>query len=107
MRPKDQRERNAARARQWNKDNAERRAVYDAQRRTERRALLIKHLGGKCVKCGCDDPNQLEFDHIDASTKTIHISRRIARAIETILEEIEKCQLLCNECHKAKTFGWK
>jgi 5-methylcytosine-specific restriction endonuclease McrA len=81
----------------------ERAKVYDARRRIKRRLLLIAHLGGKCVKCGRDDPDQLEFDHKDPATKTIAISRHMTYPLEILLEELKKCQLLCVECHIKKT----
>jgi len=99
----EQRKRAAEKARQWNRDNAERRHLYDKKRRAERRTLLIKLLGGKCNCCGEDNPEQLDFDHINAKDKTIHISRRITISIDRLIKEIEKCQLLCIPCHKAKT----
>jgi len=68
------------------------------QRIQQCRALL----GGKCVKCGCTE--KLEFDHIDPLTKTASISRLLANGNKADLEkELQKCQLLCNSCHVAKT----
>ena len=65
-------------------------------------------LGGKCNKCGSKD--NLQFDHIDPSTKSFAIAKYIASCFEKKFEEeIIKCQLLCEECHKKKTrrdLGW-
>jgi 5-methylcytosine-specific restriction endonuclease McrA len=52
-----------------------------------------------CVKCGT--ANKLEIDHIDPLKKTSHkiwtwaVGRRNA--------ELQKCQVLCKECHRLKT----
>lgn len=54
--------------------------------------------------CGCDDVDKLNFDHVDASTKSFDIGKRLAGVAEAKLqEEIKKCQLLCNPCHQVKT----
>ncbi|QGJ93123.1 hypothetical protein SEA_CALM_111 [Mycobacterium phage Calm] len=64
-------------------------------------ARLVEMLGGACVKCGATE--RLEFDHIDPSTKSFAITTRIKWSDETVLPELAKCQLLCADCHKAKT----
>lgn len=68
-----------------------------------RRNYFIDLLGGKCVKCGCEDRDRLEFDHKDRKTKSFVIGQGMTNMIETVLKEIEKCQLLCDGCHKEKT----
>lgn len=70
------------------------------------KARMIEYLSDKsCVKCGMNDPRVLEFDHIDPETKVIDISKAFKNTMkwEDILLEIEKCQLLCANCHKIKT----
>lgn len=67
----------------------------------ERRRKAIIHLGGKCTKCGsCEE---LEFDHIDPETKSYTIASRPSASNEKFWKEVEKCQLLCNKCHKEKS----
>jgi len=65
------------------------------------RQILIEKLGGKCVECGCTE--SLEFDHIDPSTKSFNIAAGYTKPKEVLLEEVAKCQLLCNKCHIEKT----
>jgi hypothetical protein len=57
-------------------------------------------LGGKCVRCGTTE--NLEFDHIDPSTKVFAISAALSRAWDALVKEASKCQLLCKPCHVAK-----
>lgn len=49
---------------------------------------------------------QLDFDHRDASSKIEDISTMIHKgfAINKILLEIEKCDLVCVNCHRIRTF---
>ena len=62
-----------------------------------------------CVDCGESDPIVLEFDH--RSNKKMNISEMVGTAysIESIQEEIAKCEVVCSNCHArrtAKQFGW-
>lgn len=73
---------------------------------------LIRYLTDKaCTVCSESDIRVLEFDHIDPSTKCFGISVGITdgRPWDDILHEIEKCQILCANCHKKRTaaqYGW-
>jgi 5-methylcytosine-specific restriction endonuclease McrA len=73
---------------------------------------MFEYLSNKsCEFCGYTDYRALEFDHIDPKTKTIGISKAVSDtwSWENILNEIEKCQILCANCHKVKTAkeqGW-
>ena len=66
-----------------------------------RRNAAIEKLGGKCVRCGSKE--QLQFDHIDPTTKTAEMDRLWATSEKRINEELRKCQLLCSSCHVKKT----
>lgn len=72
------------------------------QRRRRVRQKAIEYLGGRCVRCGYDRcPDALEFHHRDSSKKDFGISSRgYTRSWTKIREEIEKCELLCANCHR-------
>ena len=67
----------------------------------------VKMSIGQCQECGLKcDPKMLykfHFDHIDPQTKTGRVGSMICRKIEVIKAEIDKCQLLCQPCHHART----
>lgn len=70
------------------------------------REKMLKYLSDKsCSVCGISDVRVLEFDHKDPSTKSFAIAAAIAntRSWDKILTEINKCQILCANCHKIKT----
>lgn len=78
-------------------------APYMQKRRTERRAFIFERLGGECANCGSKD--RLEVDHIDPTIKKWDVARAqfLDGPLDRILEEIAKCQLLCHDCHVAKS----
>ena len=77
-------------------------AVYMAERRASRRAILIEQFGSKCQKCGSTD--NLEFNHLDRSTKKFVLSGcHLDKSWKAILEEAAKCELLCRGCHNEYT----
>jgi hypothetical protein len=79
---------------------AERQRGYNKARRQARRTRLIGMLGGCCVRCGAIE--NLEFDHIDPSTKVFNVCTDLSKAWDALVEEAAKCQLLCKPCHVAK-----
>lgn len=58
-----------------------------------------------CIKCGINDPGVLDFDHIDPNTKSFSVAKALHNIMnwEGLLKEIEKCQILCANCHRIKT----
>ncbi len=87
--------------REQSKKHREKRTETQRIRRQERRKFLIEHLGGKCVGCGAIE--NLQFDHIDRKQKSFTIGKCWGYTLEKLIEEAEKCQLLCKECHQYKT----
>lgn len=59
-----------------------------------------EYLGGKCVRCGATQ--KLEFDHIVPKTRKFAITSRYDARWEIVKAELDKCQLLCRQCHLEK-----
>jgi 5-methylcytosine-specific restriction endonuclease McrA len=72
------------------------------KRRRKIREKAIHYLGGKCQICGYGKcAEALEFHHLDGSSKDFGISSRgHARSWERVRSELEKCMLLCANCHR-------
>jgi hypothetical protein len=66
-----------------------------------RKQKLIDMKGGGCQLCGYSSCNAaLHFHHIDPTTKAFGISARSMKFNHRLLiEELEKCNLLCANCH--------
>lgn len=72
------------------------------QRRRNFKTELVNRRGSKCELCGYNKSfSALDFHHIDKSTKSFSISEgcRTSKSKEEIFKEIEKCILLCSNCH--------
>jgi len=73
------------------------------KKRTLNRQQLINSFGGKCQVCGFDECSAaLEFHHRDPKKKEIEISKFANNNNLTYkqIRELEKCVLLCSNCHK-------
>lgn len=74
--------------------------VYQLRRYHERMERFRQLLGGVCMQCG--STKNLHIDHIDPKSKDRKISHAWNWRDEAVLEELKKCQLLCERCHLAK-----
>lgn len=74
---------------------------YMANRYHKKRKEIIDQLGGKCKECGSD--KNLHLDHIDKSKKTMRMVDVHSANDKKIQNELKNIQLLCKDCHKAKT----
>ena len=61
--------------------------------------------GKKCADCPQTDPRTFEFDHLPGFKKTANISKMVTDLIgwSKILEEIQKCEIVCASCHRIRT----
>lgn len=116
--PARREERNAY-SRQWRRDNLERitdrrkeryqtdpvyreRVLEGTRSRARRnRAYLaqIKAATG-CVLCAEDDPDCLDFHHVDPKEKKFSFAVAVLRSRELLVAEAAKCVILCANCHR-------
>lgn len=67
---------------------------------------LLNH---PCIECGEKDPVVLEFHHRYGKDKAVSVMVAGGYPIEKIQAEIDKCDVLCANCHRRKTMkqrGW-
>jgi hypothetical protein len=69
----------------------------------QRTQWLIEYFASHpCIDCGERDPVVLEFDHL--RDKKFSIGAKLTvYPWQAILEEIEKCEVVCGNCHKRRT----
>lgn len=81
------------------------RAVYMREavkkRRKKLREMAREYAGGKCVMCGYDKCSRaLSFHHLDPKKKEFGVAAKgLTRSWEKIKQEIDKCILICANCH--------
>lgn len=71
------------------------------QYRRDLKKRAIEHLGGSCVRCGYNkSTHALEFHHRDSLEKDFTISAYANLSWRRVVKEIDKCDLLCANCHR-------
>jgi hypothetical protein len=90
--------------REWNKRNKEYRKQVKMRRYRLLKAKVINLLGGECKICKekYDGKNAciFEFHHRDPSLRESYIPHMLVNvAWVKVLKELEKCDLLCSNCH--------
>jgi transcription elongation factor Elf1 len=70
------------------------------KRRRKVRIMAVEYKGGKCVFCGYDKyVGALDFHHLE--DKSFGISAKgYTRSWEAVKEELNKCILVCANCHR-------
>jgi len=68
---------------------------------------LVRELKSKpCTDCGCVFPYYvMDFDHKEGHEKLFEISQMRRHSKELVLLEIQKCDLVCSNCHRIRTFN--
>lgn len=70
------------------------------ERREAFKQQCLEYLGGECQVCGYRKcANALEFHHRDP-TKDFVINKGTLAKFENVKEELDKCALLCANCHR-------
>ena len=74
---------------------------YCQDRWRAKKLEAIAYLGGSCMKCGYDKYyGALEFHHRDPSEKEFDWAKMRLVNKEKLKQELDKCDLLCSNCHK-------
>jgi hypothetical protein len=76
---------------------------YQVMRALKRKYHLITLRGGKCQNCGYNkNLSAFEFHHKNPKTKKFQLDQRSLSnlSMKVIMEEFEKCELLCANCHR-------
>ncbi len=80
--------------------------AYNTKQGQERRLRAVIELGGKCQACGFDKyPCSLDLHHRDSREKAPNFRSMRGWSWERILIELQKCILLCKNCHAAHHAG--
>lgn len=100
----------------WNLENKEKMRLYrrnwyyrnqseevkkSRERKQKTRALIREFKAGKhCSRCSENDPRALDWHHKDPKSKLFAISVGESWAMEKVIIELKKCELVCANCHR-------
>lgn len=69
-------------------------------RETTTKLACIEYLGNKCIKCGIEDHYSIyDFHHTEPEHKDFSIRSHKSKSFLSVKKELDKCELLCANCH--------
>ena len=76
-------------------------SLRDSRKRLDFKNAALNYKGSSCTKCGyIKNVKALEFHHVDPSKKEIQPSRLSNKPWEYARQELDKCVVLCANCHR-------
>lgn len=91
----------AERAKAWRLANKEYVLVKQREDKRKRKLEAIDYLGNRCWSCNEQfHPAIFEFHHLDPSTKDRDPSKMLSLSWARLTAELDKCALLCANCHR-------
>jgi hypothetical protein len=107
---RDPEKRRAAKRRHYeaNKDVYKKRAAaHSGRQRVRLRELIAAAKHVPCADCGGTFPAVcMDFDHVGGD-KDRNVADMVRRAVSSarLLAEIAKCEVVCSNCHRIRTFS--
>lgn len=92
--------------RRWYSNNKESEKSHVKRRKKDIKLWFQEHKRNlKCIICNENHPATIDFHH-NQGEKEHGISKMVAEgySIERIKKEINKCEVLCSNCHRKKHF---
>lgn len=78
--------------------------VRNAEQTRINAKFMIEYLSSHpCVDCGESDIVVLEFDHLRDKVADVSVLARGGYSLEAIQKEIDKCEVVCANCHRRRT----
>ena len=98
------------RVRQFAKDyhiqHQTKRNIASTRKRKENKQRAVDYLGGKCLDCGQKYSLAVyDFHHLDPTQKDIQVSWLMNWNWGVQQKELDKCVLLCSNCHRLRHHG--
>jgi len=80
--------------------------TYTHERFKRRKVKAIHYKGGACKDCGGTFHYSVyDFHHRDPGAKDLTGSQIKRMAWKTVVAELDKCDLLCANCHRVRHWG--
>lgn len=89
----------------WAKDNKWRGVIYRKKNKKNKQDYIISYkLNKTCAHCTENRPECLDFHHLKDKISTVSKLFLQAASLEKLKKEIDKCILLCGNCHQKNHF---
>lgn len=90
-----------ARNKLWRTEHKEWIKKKQRERKREHKEKAIAYLGGVCKRCSNSfHPAVFEFHHRNPAEKDADPSKLLTHSWPRVVEELDKCDLLCANCHR-------
>ena len=90
------------------RNNKEKYNLKSNKRNEKFNDLIVSTKNIPCMDCGKSYPSYvMDFDHRDPSKKLFHVARgrALGKSLLQVKEEINKCDIVCSNCHRERTYG--
>lgn len=79
---------------------------YCSERWINRKIKSIQYKGSKCIDCNLEYPLApyvvFDFHHLNPNEKDVDWTKLRLRSWSSITNELDKCVLLCSNCHRIR-----
>ena len=74
-------------------------------RQKQNKRLAVEYKGNKCNDCQQSFPDCVyDFHHLDPKQKDTNPSELLKKSFDKAKDELDKCVLLCSNCHRLRHF---
>ena len=81
------------------------RSTYSSKRRRDIKIVAVEYKGGKCLDCNKTYPPEVyDFHHRDPNKKDFSVGQN-SKSFKSIKKELNKCDLLCSNCHRIRHYS--
>ena len=92
-------------SRKYNEDHRAERLEYALKRQSNGKKFIDTFKDSPCMDCNQKfPPYVMDFDHVRGE-KSANVGEMGTHALEMIIEEIAKCDLVCSSCHRIRTYS--
>lgn len=96
---------NYLRTKEWRKNNPEKVKEHGKNRVVRNRKLLNDIKNVPCMDCNQSFPSYcMDFDHVSGEKKFQIGSRSATSSMTTLFKEMAKCEIVCANCHRKRTY---
>jgi len=83
------------------------RSIFTTKKRQELKEKAVKYKGGKCFDCNLETSHHCVYDfhHLDPSKKDFSFSSSYSKSLKHWVPELDKCILLCANCHRIRHYS--